>query len=58
MYSFDHGKSNRTLWGRAEYYDGQSWKEICDDSFSDKNAQVFCRSVGSRYQNAKWMSAS
>jgi hypothetical protein len=56
MYSFT-GR-NGTVWGKAEYYDGKNWNEICDNSFSDKNAQVFCRSVGSRYQNAKWMNAS
>ena len=48
---------NNTVWGRAEYFDGQNWNEICDDHFSDKNAQVFCKSVGLPSQNATWANA-
>jgi hypothetical protein len=43
------GSSNR---GRLEVYHNGQWGTVCDDDFSDRDARVFCRSMGLPYASA------
>ncbi|XP_062507905.1 neurotrypsin-like [Corticium candelabrum] len=44
------GPSSRE--GRLELFDGTQWGTVCDDGFSDSEAQVVCRQLGYWYSSA------
>lgn len=41
--------------GRAEYFNS-SWGTVCDDSFTNQNADVFCKSIGFTSYMSLWAS--
>ncbi|ELU09928.1 hypothetical protein CAPTEDRAFT_118585, partial [Capitella teleta] len=43
--------------GRLEIWHDGEWGTVCDDSFSDAEASVFCRSMGKPYAHAEAISA-
>ena len=48
--------------GRAEYFNssmnlgGGAWGTVCDDAFTEKNADVFCKSIGFSSPLSVWAS--
>ena len=43
--------------GRAEYFNS-SWGTVCDDSFTDQNADIFCKSIGFTNPMSIWASSA
>ena len=46
--------------GRAEYFNSSinwgTWGTVCDDAFTEKNADVFCKSIGFSSPLSLWTS--
>ena len=46
--------------GRAEYFKASinwgTWGTVCDDAFTEKNADVFCKSIGFSSPLSLWTS--